>query len=73
MRVPKLECCSGFFGNGLQNLLKGGGKVTLVGFGTFGIYKRLRNGRNPQTGAVIKSKAKKYWPFKAGKELQAKL
>ena len=40
--------------------LKGGGKVTLVGFGTFSVSKRAaRNGRNPQTGAVIKIKAKK--------------
>ncbi len=30
-------------------------------------------GRNPQTGAVIKIKAKKVARFKAGKELSAKL
>ena len=50
--------------------LKGGGKVTLVGFGTFSVSKRAaRNGRNPQTGQVIKIKAKKVAKFKAGKEL----
>ena len=54
--------------------LKGGGKVTLVGFGTFPVTKRAaRNGRNPQTGAVIKIKAKKVARFKAGKELTSKL
>ena len=54
--------------------LKGGGKVTLVGFGTFSISKRsARNGRNPQTGAVIKIKAKRVAKFKAGKELSAKI
>ena len=54
--------------------LKGGGKVTLVGFGTFSVSKRAaRNGRNPQTGAVIKIKARKVAKFKAGKELSAKL
>ena len=54
--------------------LKGGGKVTLVGFGTFVVSKRnARNGRNPQTGEVIKIKAKKVARFKAGKELAAKL
>ncbi|MBI2730478.1 MAG: HU family DNA-binding protein [Sphingobacteriales bacterium] len=54
--------------------LKGGGKVTLVGFGTFTVSKRnARNGRNPQTGEVIKIKAKKVARFKAGKELAAKL
>ena len=54
--------------------LKGGGKVTLVGFGTFTVSKRVaRNGRNPQTGEIIKIKAKKVARFKAGKELSAKL
>ena len=54
--------------------LKGNGKVTLVGFGTFSVSKRAaRNGRNPQTGAVIKIKAKKVAKFKAGKELSEKM
>ena len=54
--------------------LKGNGKVTLVGFGTFSVSKRAaRNGRNPQTGEVIKIKAKKVARFKAGKELTSKL
>jgi DNA-binding protein HU-beta len=54
--------------------LKSGNKVTLVGFGTFSVSKRAaRNGRNPQTGAVIKIKAKKVAKFKAGKELSSKI
>lgn len=54
--------------------LKKGDKVTLVGFGTFSVSKRAaRTGRNPQTGATIKIKAKKVAKFKAGKELSAKL
>ena len=54
--------------------LKSGGKVTLVGFGTFSPSKRAaRNGRNPQTGEVIKIKARRVAKFKAGKELAAKL
>lgn len=54
--------------------LKSGNKVTLVGFGTFSVSKRsARVGRNPQTGAAIKIKAKKVARFKAGKELAAKL
>ncbi|MBC7534405.1 MAG: HU family DNA-binding protein [Ferruginibacter sp.] len=54
--------------------LKKGNKVTLVGFGTFSVSKRAaRNGRNPQTGAVIKIKAKKVAKFKAGKELSSKM
>jgi DNA-binding protein HU-beta len=62
------------FIEGVTKSLKGGGKVTLVGFGTFSVSKRAaRNGRNPQTGAVIKIKAKKVAKFKAGKELSGKL
>jgi DNA-binding protein HU-beta len=62
------------FISAITKTLKGGGKVTLVGFGTFSVTKRAaRNGRNPQTGAVIKIKAKKVAKFKAGKELSAKI
>jgi DNA-binding protein HU-beta len=62
------------FVEAVTKTLKGGGKVTLVGFGTFSVSKRAaRNGRNPQTGAVIKIKAKKVAKFKAGKELSAKI
>ena len=54
--------------------LKKGDKVTLVGFGTFSVSKRAaRTGRNPQTGAAIKIKAKKVAKFKAGKQLSDKL
>ena len=62
------------FVEAVTKTLKGGGKVTLVGFGTFSVSKRVaRNGRNPQTGAVIKIKAKKVAKFKSGKELAAKM
>jgi len=62
------------FVEAVTKTLKGGGKVTLVGFGTFSVSKRAaRNGRNPQTGEVIKIKAKKVARFKAGKELAGKL
>ena len=51
--------------------LKKGGKVQLVGFGTFEVGKRAaRTGRNPQTGAEIKIKASKAPKFKAGKALK---
>lgn len=53
--------------------LKKGGKLSLVGFGTFSVAKRkAREGRNPQTGAAIKIPAKKVVKFKAGKELADK-
>jgi DNA-binding protein HU-beta len=62
------------FVEAVTKTLKSGNKVTLVGFGTFSVSKRAaRNGRNPQTGAVIKIKAKKVAKFKAGKELSAKI
>ena len=58
----------------VQKTLKSGDKVTLVGFGTFSVTKRAaRTGRNPQTGAPLKIKAKKVARFKAGKELSAKI
>ena len=62
------------FVEAVTKTLKGGGKVTLVGFGTFTVSKRAaRNGRNPQTGEVIKIKARRVARFKAGKELSAKM
>ncbi len=54
--------------------LKKGETVTLVGFGTFSVSNRAaRNGRNPQTGAVIKIKATKVPKFKAGKDFKDKI
>jgi DNA-binding protein HU-beta len=51
--------------------LKKKNAVTLVGFGTFKVDKRkARKGRNPQTGEVIKIKAKKVPKFVAGKALK---
>jgi DNA-binding protein HU-beta len=62
------------FTEAVAKTLKKGDKVTLVGFGTFSVSKRAaRNGRNPQTGATIKIKAKKVAKFKAGKELSARV
>lgn len=50
--------------------LSKGGKVTLVGFGTFSISQRsARQGRNPQTGATIQIPARKVARFKAGSKL----
>jgi len=50
--------------------LKGGDRVALVGFGSFGVSERsARTGRNPQTGQEIQIPAKKVVKFKAGSEL----
>ena len=54
----------------VTNTLKKGGKVSLVGFGTFSTSKRnARMGRNPKTGAAIEIKARRVAKFKAGKQL----
>ena len=48
-----------------------GGRVSLVGFGSFSVSDRAaRDGRNPQTGATIKIPARKVVKFKAGSELK---
>jgi DNA-binding protein HU-beta len=54
----------------VSKTLKKGGKISLVGFGTFSVSKRkARTGRNPKTGAPIEIKARKVAKFKAGKNL----
>ena len=59
------------FTDTVAKALKKGVKVQLVGFGTFEVTKRAaREGRNPQTGAVMKIKASKAPKFKAGKALK---
>ena len=51
--------------------LKKGGKVQLVGFGTFEVSKRAaREGRNPQSGKMMQIPASKAPKFKAGKALK---
>ena len=48
-----------------------GEEVRLVGFGTFKVSERAaREGKNPQTGAVIKIPAKKVARFIPGKALK---
>jgi DNA-binding protein HU-beta len=51
--------------------LKEKGKVTLVGFGTFGVaHRKEKTGVNPKTGAKITIKAKNVPVFKPGKALK---
>ncbi|MBO4309825.1 MAG: HU family DNA-binding protein [Lachnospiraceae bacterium] len=55
-------------------LTKKGGKVQLVGFGTFEVAERAaRTGLNPLTKEKIKIKASKAPKFKAGKALKDKV
>ena len=51
--------------------LKDGGKVQLIGFGTFEVSERAaRTGRNPATKEAIEIPASKAPKFKAGKALK---
>jgi DNA-binding protein HU-beta len=55
----------------VEDALKDGDKVVLVGFGTFEVRKRAaRKGRNPQTKKEITVPASKAPVFKAGKGLK---
>jgi DNA-binding protein HU-beta len=58
----------------VEESLKKGEKVVLVGFGTFEVRKRAaRKGRNPQTKKEIMIPASKAPVFKAGKGLKDKV
>ena len=55
----------------IKGALVKGDKVTLVGFGTFGVSKRAaREGRNPRTGETVRIAARKAVNFKAGSALK---
>jgi len=55
----------------VEEALKKGEKVQLVGFGTFEVSEREdREGRNPRTGETITIKGSKTPKFKAGKALK---
>lgn len=59
------------FTESVQKALVAGDKVQLIGFGTFEVAERAaREGRNPQTGEVMKIAASKTPKFKAGKALK---
>jgi DNA-binding protein HU-beta len=55
----------------IRTSLKKGDTVTLVGFGSFFVGKRIaRMGRNPRTNEAIKIRAAKVPKFRAGKALK---
>ncbi len=57
--------------DGITGALRKGGRVTLVGFGTFATSNRkARTGRNPQTGQTIKIAARRVAKFSPGAELK---
>jgi DNA-binding protein HU-beta len=53
--------------DGVMSTVKGGDKVSILGFGTFNPTSRAaRTGRNPQTGAPVKIAASKSVRFAPG-------
>jgi DNA-binding protein HU-beta len=68
------EAALNAFVSSVEDALKAGDKVVLVGFGTFEVRKRAaRKGRNPQTKKEITIPASKAPVFKAGKVLKDKV
>jgi len=62
------------FTGSVAGTLAKGGKVALVGFGSFSISARAaREGRNPQTGQTIQIAATNVVKFKAGADLSGKV
>lgn len=56
----------------IEDALKAGDKVQLIGFGTFEIKERAaRTGHNPKTGESIEIAAAKVPSFKAGAALKS--
>ncbi len=55
----------------VEDTLKAGEKIQIIGFGTFEVRSRqARKGRNPQTGAEIDIPAARVPAFKPGKKLK---
>ena len=70
-KVAAAAALNSFIGSVTKALKKKDGKVTLVGFGTFSkVRRKARKGRNPQTGAPIKIKARNVVKFRPGKKLR---
>jgi len=68
------EAALNAFIESVEEALKKGEKVVLVGFGTFEVRKRAaRKGRNPQTKKEITIPASNAPVFKAGKGLKEKV
>jgi DNA-binding protein HU-beta len=71
LRLSDTEKLVNAFIQTVSDELKGKGKVTLVGFGTFAVaHRKEKTGVNPKTGAKITIKAKDVPVFKPGKALK---
>ena len=55
----------------IRDSLRNGNKTEIRGFGSFRLRaRRMKEGRNPKTGATVAVPAKRVPFFKAGKELK---
>lgn len=71
MKKVDAEKAVNAFASVVENELKAGQKVQLIGFGTFEAKERpARVGRNPRTGKELKVPASKAPVFKASKVLK---
>ena len=71
LKKGQAEAALNAFVSTVEETLKKGEKIQLVGFGTFEVKERAaREGVNPSTGEKIKIAASKNPAFKAGKALK---
>jgi DNA-binding protein HU-beta len=69
-KVAAKAALESFLSN-VGDTLKNGGRVSLVGFGSWSVSRReARDGRNPKDGSPLKIAAKNVIKFKAGAELE---
>ena len=74
LRKSEASCAVDAVFESIEDALKDGGEVRLVGFGTFSVASRAASeGRNPRTGEKIKIAASKQAKFKPGKSLRDSL
>ncbi len=70
-KISAERALAAFFAN-VFDALKRGRRVTIGGFGTFMVSKRVaRDGRNPRTGKVIRIPAARVPRFKPSRSLKS--
>jgi len=74
LKKKDAEAAANAFIAAIEDSLKKGDKVQLVGFGTFEVKTRAaRQGRNPATGAAMTIPESRHISFAAGKTLKDSL
>jgi len=71
LKKGQAEAALNAFVSTVEETLKNGEKIQLIGFGSFEVRERAeRKGKNPQTGEEITIAAAKVPAFKVGKALK---